>query len=275
MEIVDTHIHVWTAEDPTYPMYIEPGKYPWWKGTTTEYIAEKEEAGIDRAVIVQIPYHRYDHSYALEARRRFPSVFAIVGLLDVHDVEATTEIERLLREDSIQGIRLSPGNEPWLDAKPTVAIGMAAEALGVPVIVQIRPGQYDRFARLAASCRNTVFALDHIGGAALTGESAGEFSRLLALSMHPNICVKTSHLYGLDRSPEEEAAIPAALERLRKAFGAERLMFGSNWPLVRSFGGLKRCVDGFCEAISGFTAEEQRLVLGGTARKLYRWERDG
>ncbi len=272
-QVIDTHIHVWTAGDPAFPMHIPPEKYPWWRGTTAEYIAEMEAAGISRAVIVQIPYHEYDHSYALEARRQYPHRFAIVGLLDVHHADAPRTLRRMVNEDDIQGLRFSPGSGDWLDAAPAVEVARTAGELGVPIIVQTGPSHYERVGRLASLAGDTRFALDHVGGVGFDSRAGDDFERLLRLSKHENVYVKTSHLYGLDRSPQEEAAIPAALERLRDGYGADRLMFGSNWPLVRSFAGLKRSVDGFKSAIASFPRPDAQAILCRTAEKLYRWSR--
>jgi predicted TIM-barrel fold metal-dependent hydrolase len=161
--VIDTHIHVWTPNDPRFPMYIPPEEYPWWRGTSEEYIEEMEAAGVDRAVIVQIPYHEYDHAYALDARRRYPDRFAIVGLLDVHDAEAPRTLRRMVNADGIQGIRFSPGASDRLDSDSTGKLAQTAGELGVAIIVQIGPPQYERVGRLASLAEGTVFALDHNG----------------------------------------------------------------------------------------------------------------
>lgn len=141
----------------------------------------------------------------------------------------------------------------------------------VPILAQIDPSHYRGLAKVAARHGQTRIVLDHLGGAGLLAGDAGSLQQLMELSRYRNIYVKASHLYGLDRTEEEEACIPQVLEQLRAAFGADHLLFGSNWPLVRSFSGLKRCVEGFCHAVAGFSAEERALILSGTAEQLYEW----
>jgi L-fuconolactonase len=56
------------------------------------------------------------------------------------------------------------------------------------------------------------------------------------------------------------------------AFGPARLMYGSDWPLVRLGGGPSRWHDAFDELVQPLTDEEQRLMRGGCATRTYRLE---
>ena len=67
------------------------------------------EAGVDRAVIVQPIYYRYDNRYVAECLRRFPGKYAAIGLVDRHAPDAPDQLERLIREDGFGGLRIHLG----------------------------------------------------------------------------------------------------------------------------------------------------------------------
>ena len=268
MRIVDTHIHIWTAHDPQYPMFIPESEYPWWAGDLDQSFAEMNEAGIDKSVIVQIPYHQYDHSYPLKAINTHPARYAVTGLADLLSPQIGDELARL-KQQGIQGVRLSVGPAESVAGSADRHLWIAAAELNVPILLQIGPDHLGEVTRLASDYPETRFLLDHVAAISFDHHMGEVLPILAGLAGQPNIYIKTSHLFGVGRSQKEEHNIRFALDVLRQAFGAERMMFGSNWPLVRSKGGLKRCVTDFLEAIDHFANEEKDLILWGTADRIY------
>lgn len=270
--LVDTHIHVWTAADPAYPMRVPPQRYPAWRGTTEEYLADMDSAGLDRAVIVQIPHHRFDHSYVLAARDAHPHRFAVVGLLDPYHPDAADTLHRLVRHESIQGIRITLRPGQRLDLDRLTPLCRRAADLAAPVLMQIAPEHLPAIDDLARRFPGLAILIDHVGMPSLQdGPPFGDLEPLFRAARHPNLHVKASHLYGLNRPGNQERHIPALLRALRDAFGADRLLAGSNWPLVRDKGGLARWAHDMRQAIATWPPNDQHAILAGTASRLYRW----
>ena len=74
------------------------------EGAPVELLNETmAEAGVDKAVIVQPIYYRYDNRYTAECLRRFPGKFAAIGLVDRQAPDAPDQLERLVREDGFRG----------------------------------------------------------------------------------------------------------------------------------------------------------------------------
>lgn len=88
--------------------------------------------------------------------------------------------------------------------------------------------------------------------------------------MRPNVTAKLS---GLDTAAgpgwtadELRPAVDVALE----AFGPERLMFGSDWPVSRLVSTYREVVDAAASLVGDLSASEQAAILGGTAARVYR-----
>ena len=93
---------------------------------------------------------------------------------------------------------------------------------------------------------------------------------------HPNVFVKVS---GLGTCADWEGWRPADMQRYVdwaiEHFGADRLLFGGDWPVSILAGGYARMWAGTQVLLAGLTQEERAQVLGGTAVRVYRLAVDG
>ena len=102
--IIDAHLHVWSDDFERYPFAEGIDKK---EGASVELLNETmEEAGVDKAVIVQPAYYLYDNRYVAECLRRFPGKFAAIGLMDRHAPDAPDQLQRLVEEDGFAGLRI-------------------------------------------------------------------------------------------------------------------------------------------------------------------------
>ena len=103
--IIDTHLHVWSEDFSRYP--FADGSKAADEGAPVELLNDTmDEAGVDKAVIVQPIYYRFDNRYVAECLRRFPDRYAAIGLVDRHAPDAPDQLERLVREDKFGGLRI-------------------------------------------------------------------------------------------------------------------------------------------------------------------------
>lgn len=249
-------------------MHVTREEYPWWEGDIDEALSDMNEAGIGNAVIVQLPYHRYDHSYACLAKNSHPGIFAITGLADSLAPDIGDTLQGL-KKTGIQGVRISVGDGEMIGEKAGKSLWTSAAELKVPILLQICPCHFKEVHQVAADYPQTIMLIDHVAHIAFDADMKETLKVFMELADKKNLFVKTSHLYGLNRSMGEEANIKAALAEIKAAYGADRMMFGSNWPLVRKKGGLTRCVDHFLEALEGFSQEEKEWILWRTAESIY------
>lgn len=127
--------------------------------------------------------------------------------------------------------------------------------------------RFDAVAQNATAHPTLKIAIDHVGRPSLMCESLDD---LKALARFSNVCVKLSGLI-TDAPTQWKAAEFAPWARAAlAAFGAERVMFGSDWPSYLPVGTWKEALAAFTQAIGAQPLETREHLLGATARRFYR-----
>jgi L-fuconolactonase len=134
------------------------------------------------------------------------------------------------------------------------------------------PPRFALAASIAEACPGLRIALDDIGRPSLMANS--EPAQFAALASHPNVFVKISGLITDAPTAWKAAQFTEWARGAIAVFGAERVMFGSDWPSYLPGGTWKEALAAFTQAIGAQTLETREHLLGGTARRFYRLEDD-
>ena len=115
---IDAHVHVWTPDTNAFP--LAPGYQPSAMQppsfTPEELLALARPNGVTRVVLIQMSFYRFDNRYMLDAMRRFPGVFAGVGIVDA-TAPRPQDAMRELAKQGVRGFRINPGSQTvdaWL-----------------------------------------------------------------------------------------------------------------------------------------------------------------
>ncbi|GAB3960243.1 hypothetical protein GCM10027614_81610 [Micromonospora vulcania] len=136
----------------------------------------------------------------------------------------------------------------------------------------VAPGQLPLVTRVVADLPDVSFVLDHAGKPAIVhGDTEGWASDIAALARLDNVAVKLS---GLVTEASWTSWTPDDLrpvaDTVLTAFGADRVMFGSDWPVcLLAEAPYDRVVTTFEELIAVLDPTERDLVWGGTAQRVY------
>jgi L-fuconolactonase len=188
--------------------------------------------------------------------------------------------------DAVAGLRALPGGEflcgirhpvlaepdpGWL-ARPAVLRGLhalAAEGLGFDLVTL--PHQLPAAVTAARSVPELTFVLDHLGGPPAgsgQGATAGPWaSAIRGLAALPNVTCKLS---GVHTSPARASGLRPYYETVLAAFGPDRLMFGSDWPVSTLAATYRQVCDVYRELTAGLSAAERSAIFELTARRVYR-----
>ncbi len=280
--VVDSHVHVWD---------LGRRPQPWIDARTMAVLARDygpldlvSEASSERvvgAVLVQVlnDAKETDDLLWAGAGRPFCGVVAWVDLLG-HDLG--DRLDELVGHPSgahVAGIRHQALAEPdpagWL----TVVGGGAALDLlgkrGLAFDLLLGPGHLPAASAVVAAHPGTTFVLDHAGKPPVaSGWSSVEARRWAesvdVLSRRPNAFCKLSGLTTLaDVGRWHESELTPFVDHLLLRFGAERVMFGSDWPVSRRAGSYVRTVGAARRLVGRLSPPEQRAVLAGTACRVY------
>jgi predicted TIM-barrel fold metal-dependent hydrolase len=255
--VVDTHIHLASDDEARYPR-AEAEAYT---NTAETYLKLMDEAGVTHATVVQ-PFGLYasDNSYQADSASAHPDrLRAICGLSP--SPGAAAQVRYWVGERGMAGVRVNTRGEKLglLDPSVTPLLEEAA-ALGVPVTIMMSRRHIENAHELARRHPTLNIALDHLGGAKPGLDNS--FERLAALAAAPNIFLK------LSTGRLQEPGARAHLRGLIDAFGAERIMWGSNYP-VTSLDGYANTVRFALDALAFLSSAEQVAILGRSAVGLW------
>ncbi|MEE2658913.1 MAG: amidohydrolase family protein [Candidatus Latescibacterota bacterium] len=272
MEIIDTHLHVWSGDYDRYP-FAEGRKEA--EPAPVELLNETmDQAGVGRAVIVQPIHYGYDNRYVAECVRRFPKRFAAVGLIDQKAPQAPDELERLV-DDGFGGLRIHLASrvddpEEWAtpDQDP---LWQRAAALGASFCVYGPAQHLSAVGPIIARFPEVKVVLDHIGGAPLdaSDESRRLFAQVLGMAEHGNLFIKFTPQGHKSQQPFPHADIHDHYRQLWQAFGRERCMWGTNFPGILGSTGYQPSLDLFGDHLDFLSDQDKEWLFARTAREVW------
>lgn len=235
MEFIDAHSHVWTPDVKKYP--LAPGyevsdmKPP--SFTAEELQAEMKPVGVNRVVLIQMSFYGFDNSYMLDCMAKYPGMFSGVAVIDQNGAQPTPEMLEL-KKKGVRGFRIRPQTkkvDEWLDgdcmeemwttgAKEGMAMCCLMDAVGLPALD-----------KMCQKHRDTTVVIDHLARIGVTGEiDPKEVDMLCKMAKHPNVYVKVSAFYALGKKQIPYHDLLPLIEKVYKAFGANRLMWATDCP---------------------------------------------
>ncbi len=270
--IVDTHVHVVAADRERYPLRPTGISLDWFREapvTVEDFLELMTAAGVDRAVLVQpMSAYGFDNRYVIDAARMHSERLASVVILDTADDPARRL--RAMASEGVSGVRLFAIGNPTLsrlDEPSALGLWEVAAELDLPVVVTILSDQLPELRAMLERFPEVTVALDHCGFPDLSGGPPyAQAADLFELATLPNISLKAS-CYLLEQA--EAAGDPRDLvDRLAAAFGADRLLWGSDYPQThdRPYAAL---VDMGRTACSRLSPADQRGFLGENALRLW------
>ena len=269
--IIDSHVHVWVQQPEKYPWSPIGGYVPESEAPAEALLSLMDAAGVESAVLVQPTPYGWDNSYLLDAAKRFPNRFRCVCLVDPMAEDAPQILSQLVEQHGIAGIRINWHIKPvevWQTDVHHRALWQTVSRLGLPVCLQLTPKYFDLLREMVEEFDLRV-VIDHLGRPKTAASLEDvQFVKLLDLAQDDRIYVKLSGLnyYSGESSPYRD--VWPLLKTVYDRFGAQRCMWGSDFPFVQdhwSYAGLLDTVRNGWQ----FDADGMAWVLGGTALNLW------
>jgi predicted TIM-barrel fold metal-dependent hydrolase len=294
--VIDSHFHIWRQQDLPWligPMVArifgpyEPIRrdYP-----ITEFLADQAGSSVERAVYVQTNWakERFEDEVAWVQRTASETGWphAIVGYADVSAEDVRPQLDRLAKYPLVRGVRMqlhwhdNPQYRFAPDARQVIAPAVRRNVArlkdyGLSFDLQLFPGQMQDGAILVGENPEVSFILTHAG--MLTDQSPETLEAwragLRQLALLPNIAAKLSGL-GTFVHRNDPELIRIIVDNTIEILGADRLMFGSNFPIEKLWTTYADLVGAHRAAIARLSVAEQAAIAGGTARHVYRLTRD-
>ncbi len=282
--IIDTHVHVFTDDRKNYPQIrdtpragaiptvTEIGQTEWPLTTTEQLIKMMDEAGVDKATLVQAYFvYEYDNSYAVDSVLKYRSRFSSVVVLDPMDPKSPDTLTRLVEQKGVTGIRFMRGRLPEcsLGRPETYPLWARIEQHKLPLAINERIAEYGGIRAPMEKYPGARVAFEHSWGHTV-GAPPGYrvLQPLFDLAENPNVFIKTA-INNIAAARDGGGTPEQLYEKLVQVFGARRIMWSSNYPAHPKFGGIKQRLEQSKKAISFLGQEEQEWILGKTALDFY------
>lgn len=276
--VIDAHQHLWDAshvEELPASTAWDPLRRPL---GPEDLALELESEGMNGSVLVQTRPSIEQSAELLGLAAAVPWIRGVVGWVDLRSPSVADDIERLRSGPGgwlLVGLRHPVEDEPdadWL-RRDDVGRGLAAvERAGLVFDLQVGTRELPAAVEVCTGFPRTRFVLDHLARPPIASGDLSAWGRaLLPLGELPNVCAKLSGLvtaadwltWSLDdlRHPVELAV---------DAFGPERLMLGSDWPICLLAGTYADAIDSVRYLLAELPTHLQDEVRGGTAVRVYR-----
>lgn len=273
--MIDAHQHVWR---------LSRGDYAWPNDSVAPIFRDfgpddllplLAAAGVTWTVLVQATDTVAETRWLLEVVKTCPQVAGVVGWVDLAAPDAIATIDALRRDPVLKGLRPMLQNiadTDWIlrpEVQPVLA-HMAQTGLRFDALIQ--PRHLPAILTLAETHPGLPIVIDHIAkprmGAGQVPDPAWT-AGMRALAARPNLCCKLSGMITeIGPDWQQDDLVPFARIVL-DAFGADRCMWGSDWPVVNLAGDYALWRDSARRLAAGLSAAEQDRLFTGSARDFY------
>lgn len=264
MAVIDAHCHA-------SPLWFEP---------VEPLIFQMDRNGVAGGVLTQV-LGQFDNAYQEDCVARFPGRLASVGAVNVAAEGAAEEVRRWAGR-GMAGLRLRPdARSPGADP---LAVWRAAAECGLSVSCGGATSHFitEDFHALAGEFSDMPLVLEQLGGWSRPDcdKEPGSWRKILALAQCPNVSLKIPTLGQIaprqigkplpdDGSPVLDASRGAILLEALDAFGAERLLWGSDFPVVASREGYSNALNWTRALFDDRPAGEVDAIFGGNAERIF------
>jgi predicted TIM-barrel fold metal-dependent hydrolase len=279
LKAIDTHTHFY---DPTRPQGV-----PWPPPPETllykpyypkDFVALTEPLGVVGTVVVEASPWLEDNQWILDLAADNPSIVGFIGNLKLGDAAFAANLQRFTRNPLFRGLRI--GERAIAEGLGQRAFEsdlqrMGEQRLTIDVIggAALLPNVV-RVAKLAPKLK---IVIDHLPFGAWDNDVAAMRAALTAVVVLPNVFAKVSNVVRRveGRVVDDVAFYRPHLDCLWELFGANRLVFGSNWPVserVAPYATVHRIVAEYFNAKGKAAAEK---YFWQNALQAYGWQRRG
>lgn len=274
-ETIDAHQHFWRYHPAEYPWMSEEQAALKRDHLPTDLAPLMRAAGVTGTVAVQARRMLRETEGLLELAVAEPTVLGVVGWFDFSSPRLEHDLERLAPEPRLVGARELIHDMPDLDyaVSPGHVRGVkAVQRAGLAYDLLLRPEHLRPATALVDLLPDQRFVIDHLAKPRVAdGAFEPWASDLRAIAARDNVYCKLSGLVTeADWVDWRADDLLPYLEVALEAFGAERVMLGSDWPVCTCAADYATTIDLARRSLAGLSAAERAAVLAGTARRLYR-----
>lgn len=272
---VDSHQHFWQLSRGDYSWLTPELKTLYQDFLPENLSAELSKQNVSQTVLVQAADSEAETHFMLELAANTEFVTGVVGWVDMESPLAITQLENLANNVYFKGIRpmlQDIDDVNWIlnDSFTPIFELMIEKQLTFDALV--KDIHLSNIHTLATRHPALNIVIDHCAKPDLSTTPSDFWkNRLVGIASCKNVSIKFSGL--LTEAPQGQVnveVIQPYFEHIMKVFGPERIMWGSDWPVIKLNGDYDTWASLTTTLLSQYSFEDKAKIWAGNARKFYR-----
>lgn len=268
--MIDAHFHIWQLSRGDYG-WLTPDLGSIHRDVALDdWRAQARPCGVVGGVLVQAAPSAAETTFLLHQAETADDVLGVVGWADLSAPDAAREVERLAREPKLKGLRpmLQDIVDPdWILAQALAPALAAMAAHDLVFDALIKPVHLPRILELARRQPELRIVIDHAAKPDIAGGQWDDWARgMERLARETGAWCKLSGLWTEAGPGAPGAVLERHARHVLDVFGAERVVWGSDWPVLELAGDYRAW---FELAWNLVDARARPAVFGGNARRVY------
>ena len=272
MRIVDTHLHL---------IYPERFSYPWLSGapainkpwSAEAYFAEAVPLGIESALHMEVDVAEADMMAESEFVLTLPRIAGAIAACRPENMAFVDQIEQLAEHAHIKGVRriLHEAPDDLSQSDLFVENIRHLPDYDLSFDLCVRADQLPVGQMLVERAPDVSFILDHCGVPDITGTGLDPWrDNIRRISRLPNLNAKVSGVVAYAGPDWSVDTIRPYVEHIIECFGWDRVVWGSDHPVVTLTGSLTRWVEATHQILGGASEDERAKLLHRNAERIYK-----
>jgi L-fuconolactonase len=271
---IDSHQHFWKFDKVRHSWIGEEMAVIQRDFLPEDLAPVLEKNGIDGCVLVQVDQTPEENEFQLGNAAEHDFIKGVVGWVDLQAEDIGNQLQALKGSEKLKGFRhiLQGETDRALMLKPAFLNGIGKlRDFGFTYDILIFPDQLKYAAELVSQFPDQPFVLDHIAKPDIKNQSINDWERdIREFGKFENVYCKASGMVTeADWQQWEPEDFSPYLEVVFEAFGAGRVMYGSDWPVCLVAASYDRMLELVKDYTSKLSVHEQDLFWGGNATKFY------
>jgi L-fuconolactonase len=275
--IIDTHQHIWNLDLLEYSWLVPEYGTLYRSYEPRELEPQLKATGVDYTVLIQAANSYDDTNYMLRQADTFPWIIGVVGWVPLDNPREVAAIldRKYTKHPKFRGVRHLIHEEQdlnWLSRKLVLeSLGLLAERGLTFDVVSVLPPHLKHVPKLAEKLPHLNLVIDHLSKPPIKAQGWNPWAKQMAeAAQHPNVYAKLSGLNtAADWNTWSADDLKPYINYVVEQFGADRLMFGSDWPVAMLAGDYQKVKTETEKAIAHLSKPQSEAIWSKTAIKFY------
>ncbi len=275
MERIDSHHHFWEYDPVEFGWLDESMANLRRDFLPSDLQAALQSGKVDGAITVQARQIIEETNWILNLADKTPEIRGVVGWVPLCEKEGEPYLEKYSQNQWLKGVRhvvQAEADDAFILRKDFNAGIKRLQQYNLAYDVLILAKHLENTVTFVDQHPDQIFVLDHIAKPSITADvfDSAWKSQMSELAKRPHISCKISgvvtEVQGTKWTPD---LIRPYLEHSFEVFGADRVLFGSDWPVCECRTTYAEWIHTLETATSAFSTDERKAFWGGNAKRIY------